>query len=215
MKNIKTAYDSYHNLKKFYKSVPTSRYNKADKAYSIIFTFIAVLTITALGFRGYEISKYTANAVNNSNIDQKVFANVTPTIKVVEVEKKDYRAERLEKLLKDNESPLAEYADYIVEQSDLNAIDWTILVAISKMESDYCKATISKSHNCWGLGGSNFMYFDSYKDSIKFTAELLNKHYRMNMNTAIKSKYCPSSDGCNPQWANIVSDVQKLLAEGK
>lgn len=214
MKNIKTVYDSYSHRKEFYKSIRANKTNKADKVYSVLFSLITILVVFTLGVRVVEISQYTSNVIDDSNIETKVFAQ-TPEVKIVEVEKRDYRAERLEKLLKDNDSPLANYADYIVEQSDLNAIDWTILVAISKMESNYCKATVYKSHNCWGLGGSNFMSFDSYEESIKFTAELLNKHYRINMNTAIKSKYCPSSDGCNPKWANIVSDVQKLLAEGK
>lgn len=123
----------------------------------------------------------------------------------------DKRVEKLQSYLQDNNSPLADHAEYIVEQSDLNGIDWTLIVAISKMESGFCTKTIPGSYNCWGLGGSNFMYFDSYEESIKFTAELLNKHYRSNMNQAIKAKYCPASDGCNPSWVDIVTDVSHEL----
>lgn len=126
----------------------------------------------------------------------------------------DFRVQRLTDYLNRYDSPLAPHAAYIIEQSDINGVDWTLIAAISRMESNFCKSIPEDSYNCWGIGGSNFMGFNSYEESIKFEAELLNKHYRLVANRGIKEKYCPSSDGCNDKWSNIVTDTStELLAK--
>lgn len=127
----------------------------------------------------------------------------------------DDRSDRLQAFLEEQHSPLAPEASYIVAQSDANGIDWTLMVAISHMESSYGKDTNQSSHNPFGLGGSHFMYFQSWKQAIKYEAELLGKNYRQDQVRAIKERYCPSSDNCNPAWAStVVTTSQAILEKG-
>lgn len=174
-----------------------------DKTYSYIASNIdSWREETADQVYAQEVEKTSISIVEETPVQEII---------VKEVEKTDFRVEKLREFLEDKESPLAPYSEYIVEQSDINGIDWTIIVAISKIESNFCKNTITASNNCWGLGGSNFMYFDTFEDAISFEARLLNKHYRKGTNEAIKNKYCPASDGCNSSWADIVTDTTSEL----
>lgn len=124
----------------------------------------------------------------------------------------DERAEKLGKYLKKKGSPLAAHANYIIEQSDRNGIDWTLIVAIANKESTLCKHIKPGSHNCWGLGGRNFMYFDSYEAAIKYEAELLNRAYREVANRGIQQKYCPDYE-CASNWVQTVSNTSREILE--
>lgn len=207
MKNIKTDYSVWESKEK-------KRMQTTDYTYMLIFVFLTAVTLNIAFNKAYSfIGDRIVDWEKDSN--SYVYAEeVVPEVKeIVELEKVvvDFRIEKLQLFLEDKDSPLAPYAEYIVEQSDINGIDWTIIISISRIESDYCKKTIADSHNCWGLGGSNFMHFDSYEDAISYEARLLNKYYRKSTNEAIKTKYCPSSDGCNPEWADVVTDTSHSI----
>ncbi len=64
---------------------------------------------------------------------------------------RDERAIRLETFLRVKGSYLADYTDLIVEQSDAYGVDYRLLVAISGVESGYCKVNF-RPFNCWGYG---------------------------------------------------------------
>ena len=117
---------------------------------------------------------------------------------------RDQRILRLETFLRLKKSPLAPHAALIVDQADKYDIGWTKIVSIAGIESVYGIKCPQNSHNAWGLGGSKFMYFSSWEEGIKKASEILSDHYRTQEYAAIKAKYCPKSDGCNPQWTNIV-----------
>lgn len=136
---------------------------------------------------------------------------VVETERVVKVE--DDRARKLQKALEEENSPLAPYADLIVSEADKYDIGWTTLASIACMESACGNKLPAGSHNAWGLGGSKFMYFKSWDDSIKYASHLLGTQYKTKQFEGIKAKYCPASDGCNPNWANIVvNKTNEILA---
>jgi hypothetical protein len=56
----------------------------------------------------------------------------------------------LEDYLKARRSPLADYAETIIQQNN-----WKKIVALANAESSLCKKYIEKTANCWGVGGSN------------------------------------------------------------
>ncbi len=119
-------------------------------------------------------------------------------------DKKDKRVAKLQAFLYTKKSPLAPHAETIVKYADEYAIEWTRVVAISGMESAFGTKLPEGSHNAWGLGGSKFMRFDSWNDSIEFMTKTLANNYRLNELKGIKAKYCPESDNCNPKWADVV-----------
>jgi hypothetical protein len=130
--------------------------------------------------------------------------------------KDDSRIVRLKAYLNSKHSPLAPYSEVIVSEADKYAVDYTKIVAISAIESDFGKKLPNGSHNAWGLGGSKFMYFTSWEEGIGYMSKLIGTSYKHNENAGIKSKYCPESDNCNPNWSNIVTNTSKeiLAMEG-
>jgi len=91
----------------------------------------------------------------------------------------DARPEILKKYLRLNNSPLFEYADFIVEVSDKYELDYRLLVAIAQKESGLCKVIPHNSHNCWGWGihSKGTLRFDSYNQSIQTVARGIKKEY--------------------------------------
>jgi hypothetical protein len=129
--------------------------------------------------------------------------------------KKDERVIVLEKYLESKESPLAPHAKLIIEEADKWDIGWTKIVSISGMESAYGKRIANESYNAWGImaGAGKVRKFSSWEEGIKAVSSLLGEHYKANEIQAIKAKYCPSSDNCNPAWANnVVQFSRDILA---
>jgi hypothetical protein len=124
------------------------------------------------------------------------------------------RVSKLRQFLESKNSPLAPHAQLIVSESDKYALDWTKIVAISGMESSFGVLMPTNSYNAWGLGGTNFIYFSSWEEGIKYEAKTLGSNYKLNENQGIKDKYCPAP-GCNQSWAKIVTDTTNTILEGK
>lgn len=186
-----------------------------DALYTIF--FILVLTGTA-----DQVGKHLSQVKLKSplNLDESITflalparaSEPTKTItKTVIVD--DYRVERLREFLISKSSPLSPYAEEIVAEADEHAIDWTLVVSLSAIESRYGTDMPVGSFNAWGLGGSKFMYFKSWTESIAYVSALLGNSYKINIAQGIKNKYCPASDGCNPQWATIVTKASQEIAK--
>jgi len=59
-------------------------------------------------------------------------------------------ARKLEVYLQQQKSPLAKYAQVLVNQPN-----WKKIIALSNAESSLCKRYPEQTANCWGVGGSN------------------------------------------------------------
>lgn len=119
----------------------------------------------------------------------------------------DIRVLKLRTYLEDRKSPLASYSELIISEADKYGLDWTKTVAIACLESACGHKLPSGSHNAWGLGGSKFMYFKSWEESIAYVSKLLGTKYKQAENQGVKYSYCPASSGCNPSWAYIVTQT--------
>ena len=117
----------------------------------------------------------------------------------------DERSETLTTFLQTKNSPLAPFANLIVEEADKYDIGWTKIAAISGKESGYGIHMPEGSHNAWGIGGNQFMYFESWEKGIKYVSWLIGTSYKWNENKGIQQKYCPDSDGCASDWAQTVT----------
>ncbi len=130
-----------------------------------------------------------------------------------EVKISDGRSANLKTFFRKHNSPLYNYADLIVFESDKNGFDYRLLPAIAMQESTLCRAIPFNSHNCWGWGiyGNTVIRFSSYEEAIKTVAAGLKKDYLdkgLTTATKIMQKYTPSSNG---SWAFAVNSVLRVL----
>lgn len=208
-----------HMIKRYLPKMPTYSHRKVNSIKKIDYVYILLCSLILTGFAQTVESNIARIMPKTPTVASAVLAYEgkavpTPIIKLLPV-KNDNRATRLETFLKSKNSPFAYLASYIVQQSDENGIDWTLIVGISKIESDYGTSPNMKQkcNNPFGLGGDSVMCFDSWDKAIAFEAKLLGEDYRYNATRGIQQKYCPDSDHCNPAWAQtVVNTSQEILA---
>lgn len=139
----------------------------------------------------------------------------TPTPTAIPFHIQDKRVAALVRYLRYKGSPLADYAGFIVQESDNYGLDWTLIVAIAGKESGFGIYIPSGSYNAWGLGGANnMMYFSSWEDAIAYEAQLLSNNYRAAEYAGIQYNYCPSSE-CDPNWTNDVTHFSEEMVASK
>lgn len=111
-------------------------------------------------------------------------ASVSAEVPVVEASatlkksrvKSDYRIEILRAYLTKHHSPLAEYADELVETADKYNIDWRLVPAISGVESTFGKRIPHNSFNAYGWANGAYK-FKSWEDSIEIVTKTLREKY--------------------------------------
>ncbi|MFH0943120.1 MAG: hypothetical protein V1810_03020 [Candidatus Beckwithbacteria bacterium] len=128
------------------------------------------------------------------------------------VKSDDAIPEIIKSYLKQYNSPLLPYADYIVTSSRRYYIDPRLIVAIAQQESNLCKKIPSDSHNCWGWGihSQGTLKFSTYKEAIDTVTQGLAQNYLgkgLITPEEIMGIYTPLSDG---SWAR---GVQQFLDE--
>ena len=107
--------------------------------------------------------------------------------------------------LQSKNSPLAEEVEILVSQKH-----WKLLIAISAIESQYCKRQLGK--NCWGIkvGGNTYRQYDSYAEAIVDANNLIEKWQArgkwLTPENMIGSYVVPGS-------ANWLYTVKSVLAE--
>ena len=99
---------------------------------------------------------------------QHEFISPVPESQAADQVQVDLRADNLRKFLSKYDSPLEEHAEYIVEISDRNGLDYRLIPSIAGTESTLCKHIPDASYNCWGWGiyGGQITRFDSYRQGI-------------------------------------------------
>jgi hypothetical protein len=102
-------------------------------------------------------------------------AGGSATLKKSQV-KSDYRIEILRAYLTKHNSPLAEYADELVESADKYNIDWRLVPAISGVESTFGKRIPYNSFNAYGWANGAYN-FKSWEDSIEIVSKTLREKY--------------------------------------
>lgn len=161
-------------------------------------------------------------AVNTQNLmvgplsGVKVYASLPTELPSVSgsVEQTDARPAILRQYMDAYGSPLAPYADLIVQAADKYSLDFRLITAIAQQESNLCKVIPPESYNCWGWGitGQGTLGFTSYQDGIDQVSKGLRENY-INKGfltiDSIMSKYTPQSNG---SWAfgvnQFMTDMQ-------
>lgn len=152
--------------------------------------------------------------INNASSDSFFNSAITTNKEIkTDIVLGDGRVANLKNFFRKYNSPLYDYAEFIVEVSDKYRFDYRLLPAIAMQESNLCKYIPKDSHNCWGWGiyGDNVIKFNSYKEAIETVARGIRKNYLdKGLITASKimEKYTPSSKG---SWAHGVNTFLRLL----
>jgi len=186
-----------------------------EKAFFLLIVFIIFtpITLAASAFALISVSSDIHKAKNknyilanqNSNIGINIFAalpNNLPSISH-QIGSSDARPEIIRNYLKKYNSPLLNYADYIVEMADKYEVDFRLTTAIAQQESNLCKVIPENTYNCWGWGihSRGTLGFESYEEGIRVVTKGLKENY-INKGLVspekIMQKYTPLSNG---SWA--------------
>lgn len=134
------------------------------------------------------------------------------------VAKEDARPEILKQFLIAHQSPIAPYAQTIVEESDKHDVDFRLITAIAMCESNLGKRIPEGSHNAWGYaiytGASSGAVFQSWEDGIGVMAKYLSeKYYSRGLTTPdeIGPIYAPPSVNTGNSWAKCVKTFMNEL----
>lgn len=186
----------------------------------ILLTFF-ILTPVSLATSAFSlliISKPTLPTTqvlaSESHTGANIFAALpeeAPSIEVT-VTSTDARAEIVRQYLARYNSPLEPYAEYMVNVSDENGLDFRFLAAIAQQESNLCKFAPPETYNCWGWGihKRGTLGFESYEEAIATVAKGLKENYLDEGYVTVEhimTKYTPSSPG---SWA---AGVTQFMAE--
>lgn len=112
--------------------------------------------------------------------------------------------QRIRGFLESKESPLAPETKFLLTQKH-----WKLLVAISAIESQYCKRQLG--NNCWGIGGdSAYRHYSSIKSSIQDANDLIEHWQEKGRWFTVEDMNCHYVVPCNDNWVNVVN---RVLAE--
>jgi hypothetical protein len=135
-------------------------------------------------------------------------ASASATQNKIVILNEDKRTKILKDFFDKNKSPLASSSAYFIEIADEYGLDWTLMPAITGMESNFGRAMPRGTNNPFGLGGKQFMTFLSIEEAIHYEGKLLSQSYKLAANSAIGSIYCPKYE-CNQNWAVIVTNFSE------
>lgn len=103
--------------------------------------------------------------------------------------------------LQSKKSPLADYADVIIQQPN-----WKKIIAISAIESGFCTRKIS--YNCWGIGGdSAYRHYKSYTHAI-LDAEKVMEKYQSKSYSQMNGVY---NQPGSKNWLNTTTKIDAEL----
>lgn len=168
----------------------------------------------------YTTKKPPTTILSSSQVlgaSNEVFSAADDTLTKIsgEVSTADARSLILKRYLEERNSDLATHSDLLVKTADKYDIDFRLLVAIARQESNLCKIIPINSYNCWGFGiyGDKVTRFESYEQGIEIVSKTLKIHYidkGLKTPEEIMRKYTPPSVAIGGPWAK---GVNQFLSE--
>lgn len=109
--------------------------------------------------------------------------------------------------LETKESPLAPETDYLLAKEH-----WKLLIAISAIESQYCKRQLG--YNCWGVGGdSAYRKYSSIRAAIDDADALIEHWHDKGRWLTVEDMNCSYVVPCSPNWEAVVTKVLNAMHE--
>lgn len=120
----------------------------------------------------------------------------------------DESVEKVRLYLNAKKSPLADHAEQLLEKKH-----WRLIIAISAIESSYCKRKLA--FNCWGImkGSGGLRQYESYSEAIDDVDALLERRQQQGRWLTVEAMNCSYVVPCNPNWVAVVNGVLKNLDE--
>lgn len=108
--------------------------------------------------------------------------------------------------LESKDSPLAPHTKTLLEQEH-----WKLIVAISAIESSYCKRQLG--NNCWGITDSSGAYksYASFDEAIIDANGLITRWQARGRWLTVEDMNCHYVVPCNPNWVSVVNAVLNKL----
>lgn len=109
--------------------------------------------------------------------------------------------------LESKSSPLAQETEFLMAQKH-----WKLLIAISAIESQYCKRQLG--NNCWGIGGdSDYRRYSSIRAATQDANDLIDYWQQKERWLTVEDMNCHYVQPCNPNWVKVVNKVLSELNE--
>lgn len=123
----------------------------------------------------------------------------------LEVKKAPLNVE-VQAFLESKDSPLAPHIDTLLEQEH-----WKLIVAISAIESSYCKRQLG--NNCWGITDSSGAYksYASFDEAIIDANGLITRWQARGKWLTVEDMNCSYVVPCNANWVSVVNTVLSKL----
>jgi hypothetical protein len=130
----------------------------------------------------------------------------------------DARGKLLSDFLIQHDSPLAPYANLIVDEADKNGIDFRLIVAIGMCESNLGKHIPKGSYNPFGAGvytgQQTGINFDNWDKAIIWESRYIKERYADRGFRTLKeigAVYAPPSVLTGYSWSTCVETFQKSI----
>ena len=130
----------------------------------------------------------------------------------------DARGKLLSDFLNQYQSPLAPYANLIVDEADKNGIDFRLIVAIAMCESNLGKHIPKNSNNPFGAGvytgQQTGINFESWKQAIEWESRYIKERYADRGFRTLKeigAVYAPPSVLTGYSWSSCVGTFQNSI----
>lgn len=110
--------------------------------------------------------------------------------------------------LESKHSPLAAHTDLLLKQKH-----WKLIVAISAIESQYCKRQLG--NNCWGITSvkGGYTSYPSFAEGVVDADALISRWQARGRWLTVDDMNCHYVVPCNPNWVYVVNTVLKQLEE--
>lgn len=136
-----------------------------------------------------------------SNVQEKTAEVESPS----EVEVREQLNTEVRQYLESKNSPLADSVESLTQLTH-----WKLLIAISAIESQYCKRQLS--FNCWGIGGdSAYRHYNSFPEAAADADALITRWQNKGRWLTVEDMNCHYVVPCNPNWVRVVNLVLSEL----
>jgi hypothetical protein len=188
------------------------------------FPFTVVLLITNLAMLAYysraeNTPMLNAAVPNQTNFNLTAAGNTSQVINATIIAA-DSRGLLLRAFMSKHNSPMTDYADTIVSESDRYGIDFRLVPAIAMCESNLGKRMPSHdSYNPFGIavytGTQSGKKFDSWLSSIQWVTKYIKEHYYDRGYVDLKdigAIWAPPSVENGYSWTNCVQSFMDSIA---
>ncbi len=182
--------------------------------FALPLLFFGLTVFVLLGSSFYLLSHSETAQILKEKIEKPVYTifNAQPPILGTSDAKilgADGKAAIIQQYLARHHSPLAPYAQKIVDEAESNDLDWRLTTAICMQESNCGKNIPFDSYNAWGwaIHSTYTKHFETWESAIETVTQGLKTDYidrGLTTPEQIMTRYCPLSIAKGGTWAEAV-----------